>query len=78
MRMEQEEQQQQQQQQSLSMYEKLGRIGEGTYGVVYQPEIRRERNRRFEEMRMDREKDSVPITTLQEVRMLQHCCYTKI
>jgi serine/threonine protein kinase len=34
-KMREEEEQQQQQQQSLSMYEKLGRIGEGTYGVVY-------------------------------------------
>jgi serine/threonine protein kinase len=78
--MEQEEQQQhqqhqQQQQQSLSMYEKLGRIGEGTYGVVY-----RARDKKTNEIvalkkvRMDREKDGVPITTLREVRILQHCC----
>ena len=62
-------------QQSLSTYEKLGRIGEGTYGVVY-----RARDKKTNEIvalkkvRMDREKDGVPITTLREVRILQHCC----
>lgn len=65
----------QQPQQSLSTYEKLGRIGEGTYGVVY-----RARDKKTNEIvalkkvRMDREKDGVPITTLREVRILQHCC----
>ena len=65
----------QQPQPSLSTYEKLGRIGEGTYGVVY-----RARDKKTNEIvalkkvRMDREKDGVPITTLREVRILQHCC----
>ena len=57
---------------SLSAYEKLGRIGEGTYGVVY-----RARDKKTNEIvalkkvRMDREKNGVPITTLREVRILQ-------
>ena len=60
---------------SLSAYEKLGRIGEGTYGVVY-----RARDKKTNEIvalkkvRMDREKNGVPITTLREVRILQLCC----
>lgn len=59
---------------TLQDYEKMGRIGEGTYGVVY-----RARDRKTNEIcalkkvRMDRERDGVPITTLREVRILQMC-----
>jgi cyclin-dependent kinase 10 len=54
------------------LYEKLGRIGEGTYGVVY-----RARDRRtgaivaLKKVRMDKERDGIPITALREVRILQ-------
>lgn len=61
------------------MYEKLGRIGEGTYGVVY-----RARDKKTNEIvalkkvRMDREKDGVPITTLRKSEYCNTAVRTKI
>ncbi|KAK3264188.1 hypothetical protein CYMTET_27056, partial [Cymbomonas tetramitiformis] len=53
-------------------YEKINRIGEGTYGVVY-----RARHKPTNEIvalkkvRMDRERDGVPVTAVRELRILQ-------
>ena len=52
-------------------FEKLNRIGEGTYGIVY-----RARDTKFNEMvalkkvRMEREKDGIPISSLREISLL--------
>ncbi|GMR36587.1 hypothetical protein PMAYCL1PPCAC_06782 [Pristionchus mayeri] len=56
---------------NIAEYECMNRIEEGTFGVVY-----RGRNRRTDEivalkrLKMDREKDGFPITSLREVNML--------
>ncbi|KAF8362638.1 cdk-11.1 [Pristionchus pacificus] len=56
---------------NIAEYECMNRIEEGTFGVVY-----RARNRRTDEvvalkrLKMDKEKDGFPITSLREVNML--------
>lgn len=56
---------------NIAEYECMNRIEEGTFGVVY-----RGKNRRTDEvvalkrLKMDREKDGFPITSLREVNML--------
>eukprot|EP00884_Botryococcus_braunii_P007346 jgi/Botrbrau1/16612/Bobra.0068s0039.1 len=59
---------------SVTKFEKIARIGEGTYGVVYQA-----RNRQtgevvaLKKVRMDRERDGMPVTSVREMRVLQNC-----
>ncbi|GMS84359.1 hypothetical protein PENTCL1PPCAC_6534 [Pristionchus entomophagus] len=56
---------------NIAEYECMNRIEEGTFGIVY-----RAKNRRTDEvvalkrLKMDREKDGFPITSLREVNML--------
>lgn len=55
-------------------YEKIKRVGEGTYGVVYKA---RDRNTgeyvALKKLRMDRERDGMPVTSVRELRVLQQC-----
>ena len=59
---------------SILDYEKLGRVGEGTYGVVYRG---RERSTNqivaLKKVRMDKEKDGIPVTAVREMGILQRC-----
>eukprot|EP00803_Ostreobium_quekettii_P004303 evm.model.scf_3792.1 EVM.evm.TU.scf_3792.1 scf_3792:2804-11246(-) len=63
----------------VTQYEKVHRIGEGTYGVVYKA-----RHRQSGELvalkcvRMDRERDGMPVTSLRELRVLQSCHHQNI
>ena len=63
----------------LSNYEKLGRIGEGTYGVVYKA---REKTTgdivALKKIRMDRERDGMPLTSLREIRILQRITHPNV
>ncbi|DBA72217.1 TPA: hypothetical protein ACH3X2_010612 [Trebouxia sp. C0005] len=60
-------------------YEKIKRVGEGTYGVVYKA-----RNRKtgeivaLKKLRMDRERDGMPVTSVRELRVLQQCCHPNL
>ena len=55
-------------------YEKLGRVGEGTYGVVYRGlEKKTGRIVALKKVRMDKEKDGVPVTAVREIGILMRC-----
>ena len=61
-----------QDQSDATPFHRAGRIGEGTYGVVY-----RARDKQtgevvaLKKVRMDKERDGMPVTALREVRILQ-------
>ncbi|KAL6043380.1 Cyclin-dependent kinase 10 [Balamuthia mandrillaris] len=57
---------------SVEQYEKLDRIGEGTYGVVFKGRDRRTgRIVALKKVRMERERDGIPITCLREISILK-------
>eukprot|EP00899_Mesostigma_viride_P019597 jgi/Mesvir1/27639/Mv07369-RA.1 len=60
-------------------YEKINRIGEGTYGVVYRA---REKSTgeivALKKVRMDHERDGMPVTSLRELHVLQACKHKNI
>ena len=63
----------------VSEFEKLNRVGEGTYGVVY-----RARDTKTNELvalkrvRMDKEKDGIPLSGLREISTLMSCEHENI
>ncbi|PSC68206.1 cyclin-dependent kinase G-2-like isoform X1 [Micractinium conductrix] len=55
-------------------YEKIKRIGEGTFGVVYKAKDRRTGELvALKRLRMERERDGMPVTSVRELRVLQTC-----
>lgn len=60
-------------------YEKLNRIGEGTYGVVYR--VRDTKTRQIvalKKVRMERETDGMPISSLREISILKRMKHPNI
>lgn len=63
----------------VSEFEKLNRVGEGTYGVVY-----RARDTKTNELvalkrvRMEKEKDGLPVSGLREISILMSCNHQNI
>jgi cyclin-dependent kinase 10 len=56
---------------SVVEFEKLNRIGEGTYGVVYRAkDTKSQEIVALKKMRMEREKDGFPISALREITIL--------
>lgn len=52
-------------------FEKLNRIGEGTYGIVYRAKDKRTSDIvALKKVRMEREKDGIPISSLREISLL--------
>ncbi|PNW73858.1 hypothetical protein CHLRE_13g575650v5 [Chlamydomonas reinhardtii] len=63
----------------VSNYEKLHRIGEGTYGVVYKARDRTTGEIvALKRVRFDRSRDGVPVTSVRELRVLQACHHPNI
>merc|ERR1711953_549893 len=64
---------------SVSEFEKLNRVGEGTYGIVY-----RARDTKTNELvalkrvRMEKEKDGLPVSGLREISILMSCNHENI
>lgn len=58
--------------QDSSIYERLGQVGEGTYGKVYKA---RHRNTNeyvaLKRIRLEQERDGFPITSMREIKLLQ-------
>eukprot|EP00736_Rhodelphis_marinus_P009719 Rmarinus@m.23748 len=57
---------------SVGCFEKLNRIGEGTYGVVYRA-LEKESGKlvALKKLRMEDEKNGVPVTAVREIRLLK-------
>lgn len=61
---------------SVHDYEKIKRIGEGTFGVVYKARDRRTGEIvALKKLRMDRERDGMPVTSVRELRVLESCSH---
>lgn len=64
---------------SVSEFEKLNRVGEGTYGIVY-----RARDTKTNELvalkrvRMEKEKDGLPVSGLREISILMSCNHENV
>jgi len=57
---------------SVSSFERINKIGEGTYGVVYQARDKKSNEIvALKKVRMERETDGIPITALREISILQ-------
>lgn len=55
----------------MKEFEKLNRIGEGTYGIVYRArDTQTDEIVALKKVRMDKEKDGVPISSLREITLL--------
>ena len=55
----------------VSEFEKLNRIGEGTYGIVYRArDTKTGEIVALKKMRMEREKDGIPVSGLREITIL--------
>ena len=56
---------------SVTEFEKMNRIGEGTYGIVYRArDLRSDKIVALKKLRMDHEKDGIPISGLREINIL--------
>ncbi len=55
----------------MNEYEKLNRVGEGTYGIVYRARhIKTKKIVALKRVRMEEEKDGLPISSLREINLL--------
>ena len=63
----------------VTEFEKLNRIGEGTYGIVYRArDTKTGEIVALKKMRMEREKDGIPISGLREITILLACDHENI
>uniref|UniRef100_T1IHJ0 Protein kinase domain-containing protein n=1 Tax=Strigamia maritima TaxID=126957 RepID=T1IHJ0_STRMM len=66
----------------VTEFEKLNRIGEGTYGIVYRARDTREQDAddivALKKMRMEKEEDGVPISVLREINILLNVTHPNI
>ncbi|XP_067634450.1 cyclin-dependent kinase 10 isoform X1 [Eurosta solidaginis] len=64
---------------AVTEFEKLNRIGEGTYGIVYRARDTRNNDVvALKKVRMDQEKDGLPISGLREIMILKACNHENI
>ena len=56
---------------NVNEYEKLNRVGEGTYGVVYRARhMKTNKIVALKRVRMEEEKDGLPVSSLREINIL--------
>lgn len=64
---------------SVKEFEKLNRIGEGTYGIVYRArDTKSDEIVALKKVRMDKEKDGIPISSLREITLLLRLRHSNI
>ncbi|KAH8269609.1 hypothetical protein KR018_010504 [Drosophila ironensis] len=63
----------------VSEFEKLNRVGEGSYGIVYRArDTRSNEIVALKKVRMDQEKDGLPVSGLREIMILKQCQHENI
>ncbi|XP_044737742.1 cyclin-dependent kinase 10 [Chrysoperla carnea] len=63
----------------VSEFEKLNRIGEGTYGIVYRAkDTTNDKIVALKKVRMEHEKDGIPVSSLREIQVLLNCRHENI
>ena len=63
----------------VTEFEKMNRIGEGTYGIVYRArDTKTGEIVALKKMRMEREKDGIPVSALREITILLACQHENI
>lgn len=63
----------------MSEFEKLNRIGEGTYGIVYRArDTKNDKVVALKKVRMEHEKDGLPVSGLREISVLLSCRHENI
>ena len=63
----------------VTEFEKMNRIGEGTYGIVYRArDTKTGEIVALKKMRMEREKDGIPVSALREITILLACHHENI
>ncbi|XP_044269221.1 cyclin-dependent kinase 10 [Tribolium madens] len=63
----------------VSEFEKLNRIGEGTYGIVYRAkDTISDKIVALKKVRMDLERDGIPVSSLREIQVLLKCRHENI
>lgn len=63
----------------VSDFEKLNRIGEGTYGIVYRArDTKSNEIVALKRVRMEQEKDGLPVSGLREISILMDCNHENI
>jgi len=63
----------------VTEFEKMNRIGEGTYGIVYRArDTKTGEIVALKKMRMEREKDGIPVSALREITILLDCNHENI
>ncbi|KAI9347265.1 cyclin-dependent kinase 10-like protein [Obelidium mucronatum] len=64
---------------SVKVFEKLGRVGEGTYGVVYRARDSRTKDIvALKRLRMEQEADGFPLSALREIALLKQLRHTNV
>ena len=63
----------------VNEFEKLNRVGEGTYGIVYRVRDTKSNDiLALKKIRMEKEKDGLPISGLREFSLLMQCSHENI
>jgi serine/threonine protein kinase len=64
---------------SVDAYEKLNRIGEGTYGIVYRAKHRQSGSIvALKRIRMDNIDEGFPLSSLREISILRNLCHVNV
>lgn len=63
----------------VTRYEKIHRIGEGTYGIVYKArDLETGELVALKKIRFDHAKEGIPVTSMRELRVLQQCKHPNV
>jgi cyclin-dependent kinase 10 len=64
---------------NVNNYEKLNRVGEGTYGIVYRARhLKTNKIVALKKVRMEDEKDGLPVSSLREINLLLNIKHSNI